>query len=170
MSNRRWIVAVAVIAGGTMYASRSCKGVMTKAPDQQLAEHFESICDIARKNVDKPVRGVRQLGGYFADHTGDMLEDFGDTITMIERIKDDDKHDDRAFKARERMWAPLVDCADDMQRFFDAIEKSEEASAILERTMERVDRTIGIIFSGKHLDLRHLPRSLAELSGSGTSR
>ena len=50
------------------------------------------------------------------------------------------------------------------------IENDAEASAILERTMERVDRTIGIIFSGKHLDLRHLPRSLAEFSGSGTSR
>jgi len=173
MSKTGWIVAAAVIAGGALVASRSCKGVISKAPDQQLAEHFEAICEIARKNVDKPVRGVRAFGGYFADHTGDMLKDFGDTITMIERIKDDEKHDDRAFKARERMWSPLVDCAEEMQDFFDAIENDAEASAILERTMERVDRTIGIIFSGKHLDLRHLPRSLADLnglSGSGTSR
>jgi hypothetical protein len=170
MKKTGWIVAVAMIAGGTLYASRSCKGVVTKAPDQQLADHFEAICEIASKNVTKPVRGVRQLGAYFADHTGDMLKDFGDTITTVERIKDDEKHDDRAYKARERIWAPLVDCAEDMQKFFDAIDNDEEATAILQRTMERVDRTIGIIFSGKHVDLRHLPRSLAELSGSGTSR
>ena len=174
MSKTGWIVAVAVIAGGAAIATRSsCKGVVTKAPDQQLADHFEAICDIARKNVKKPVPGVRAFGGYFADHTGDMLKDFGDTITMIERIKDDEKHDDRAYKARERIWAPLVDCAEDMEKFFQAIDDSEEATAFLERTMERVDRTIGIIFSGKHVDLRHLPRSLGELtglSGSGTSR
>jgi hypothetical protein len=170
MTKTGWIVAVAVVAGGAMVASRSCKGVVTKAPDEQLAEHFEAICEIARTNVDKPVRGVRQLGGYFGDHAGDMLKDFADTVALIERIKDDEKHDDRAYQARERIWAPTVDCAEEMNDFFDAIGQSEEASAILERTMTRVDRTIGIIFSGAHVDLRHLPRSLAGLIESRTSR
>jgi len=171
MSKTGWIVVAAIAVGGTVYATRGCL-TSSPAPDQKLSEQFVDLCDIARTNVDKPVRGVRQLGRYLTKNTGAMLANLGDTITLIERISDDAKHDQRAYVARDRIWRPWMDCADDWESFADAIENSEEASAILSYTLDRLDRTLGIIFSGKHVTVRELPGLLLQQlpTGSRTSR
>jgi hypothetical protein len=171
MSKTGWIVAAAIALGGTVYVTRS-KLDDAPAPDTKLAEQFGDLCTIARDNVDEPVGGVRQLGRYLAQNTGQMLANLGDTITLIERISDDDEHDQRAYVARDRIWRPWMDCAEDWERFGDAIEESEEASALLTTTLDRLDRTLGIIFSGRQVDIRRLPALLLERlpTGSKTSR
>ena len=136
------------------------KGCLSKAaPDERLAGRFDDLCDIARKNVDTPQKGVRSIGLYMLKHTDDMLGEFGATIATIEAIKDDDKHDDRAHVARDRIRAPLRACEADWMRFFDAVDNDEKASEMVSSAAERLNRTFEIIFSAK-MDLRHLPQQL----------
>jgi hypothetical protein len=140
-------------------ASGGCLG--SKAPDEQLAGHFEELCDIARDNIETPERGVRHLGRYFGKHTEDMLGEFGATMQLIEKIPDDDKHDKRAYTARDRIQHPLRACERDWERFAEAVEADPEASALLQHGLDRIGRTFEIIFSGADLDFRTLPAQLA---------
>lgn len=150
-------VAVVAVLGGSAYAMKGC---LSKAdPDERLAGRFEDMCDIAKANVDSPVKGVKKLGGYLAKHLGDITGDFGDTIAMIERISDDDKHDARARVARTRIGDSVLSCAQAWNDFGEAVEASPEASELVSHTMERVSRTLEILI-GNTEDFRHLPLSI----------
>jgi hypothetical protein len=159
MRIKGWLVTGA-IAGGLVFAYRGC--LNEQAPDEQLADHFDELCGIARRGITKPVAGVHKLGHYLNRHADDLLGDFGATLALIERIDDDGKHDDRARLARDRMQAPLVACERDWQRFAAAVEANPEASAYLDRGVRRLNRTLEILFQGRRVDVRSLPRELAD--------
>jgi hypothetical protein len=161
-TNRVVLVTALLVGAGVVVATRSGG---TTDPDEKFAGHVEKLCVIARDGAGEPVAGVKRLGTYLADHAGDMYKDFVDTVALIERIPDDEEHDDRARVAHETMLAPLVDCIDDVERFVDAIERSDEASQLVERTAERIDRTLQIIGGGLRTTLkgRKLPAQLFPL-------
>jgi hypothetical protein len=159
MTLRSWVV-VALIIAGIVVLYRGC--AEPDAPDERLAEHFDAMCDIARKGIDSPEKGIRKLGRYVGKHLDDMLGDFGGTISTIEGIDDDERHDDRARTARDRIAAPLAACEADWERFADAVESDPDASAVLMRAIERLNRTLEILLSSKQLDFRDLPAQLRE--------
>jgi hypothetical protein len=142
------VVLAALVAGGAVVAVKTGGCLGSKDPDEKFGDHIGDICEIARDGTDKPVAGVKKLGHFLADHAGDMAKEYIDTVALIERIADDGKHDDRARLAHERMVGPLVDCIHDIERFSDAIENNDEASALVTHTMERIDRTLNIIGGG----------------------
>jgi hypothetical protein len=152
-----WLIG-ALVAGGVVITIRS--GCLSKgpAPDERFASRLDDLCEVARKNVEKPVRGVQLLGSYLDKHTGDLLGEWGDTIAAIERIPDDAKHDARARLARDRMRKPVLACANDWAAFNRAVENDPAAKAMVERFAERLQRTFEIIGSGS--PLRELPSAL----------
>jgi len=155
-----WLTG-ALVAGGVVITMRS--GCLSKgpAPDERFASRLDDMCEIARKNVDKPERGVRTLGSYLDKHTGDLLGEWGDTIAAIERIPDDAKHDARARVARDRMRQPVLACANDWAAFNRAVENDPAAKALVERFAERLQRTFEIIGSGSSIRVLPLaPRDL----------
>ena len=141
-----WITG-ALVAGGVVFAMRGCLA-RKAAPDERLAGRLDDMCQIARKNVSTPEAGLRKLGVYLDEHTGDLLGEWGDTIAAIERIPDDAKHDDRARVARDRIRKPVLACQGDWARFGQAVENDPAAKATLEHFMERLSRTFEIIGSG----------------------
>jgi len=155
MTKLRWVL-IAGIAAGTVYGARGC--LNSAEPDERLASRFDKLCDIARDNVDTPATGVRKLGHYLGNHADDMLGELGGTIALIEKIDDDAKHDDRARLARDRLAAPFIACNDDWERFLTAVEADPEASRLVEERIERLGRTLEIIFSGT--DLRAIPTQI----------
>lgn len=166
MKAKRWMFTV-VVAGGALFATRGCIGGCFSsagaAPDEQLASQFDDLCKIAKGGIKDPVKGVRKLGGYLVRHTGDMMKNFGDTFGMIESITDDEKHDARARSARGTMLAPLAACEETWNRFGDAVEGNAEASAMVNRAAERLERTMNIIFSGgPRFTFRDLPSQLEQ--------
>jgi hypothetical protein len=163
MKTSGWILGVLVAAGVVVTIKGGCLSSSSGEPDARLAGHFKKImCDIGGKNIKTPAKGVRELGRYLDKHVGDILGDFGDTIAAIERIKDDDKHDRRAEKARDRLVAPIVACARDWRRFEDAIESDPESIELLTEFNERLGRTLEIILgdAARDFDLLELPRRL----------
>lgn len=159
---KHWVVS-ALVAGGVVLAVQTSGGCLnSKAPDEKIAARFDDMCEIARDNVKTPVDGVRKLGRYFVKHTEDLLHDWGATLMTIEKISDDDDHDERARTARDRIITPLVECADGWEEFLTAVEQDKEASLLVSRAFERLDRTLQIIFEGASLDLRTLPAQLIE--------
>jgi hypothetical protein len=155
MKLKGWLLST-LLVGGVVYGIRGgC--VNSTAPDEELADHFEELCAIAEKNIDTPVKGVKKLGRYLGRHTGDILGDFGDTIMTIEKIKDDTRHDERARLARDRMQRPWINCANEWQAFWMAVDEDPEASEIANRAADRLGRTFEIIFSSKEMRLRDLP-------------
>jgi hypothetical protein len=159
------VVIAALVAGGAVAAVKMGGCLSSKDPDEKFGGHVEDICKIARDGAGKPVAGVKKLGHFLADHAGDMAKEYVDTIALIELIEDDGKHDDRARLAHERMVGPLVDCIKDLENFLDAIEGNEEASALVNHTMERIDRTLNIIGGGLRSTVlqRKLPAQLFPL-------
>jgi ribosomal 50S subunit-associated protein YjgA (DUF615 family) len=151
MKAKRWMV-MALSAGGALVATRGCIGGCFSsgdgAPDDKLASQFDDLCKIAKGGIKEPVKGVKKLGGYLVAHTGDMMKNFGDTLALIETIKDDEKHDARARSARGTMIAPLAACHESWQKFGEAVEANPEAADMVNRAMERLERTMNIIFSG----------------------
>lgn len=155
---RGWVVG-ALIAGGAVMAMRGC--LSKPAPDVRLAGRFDDLCEIARDNVQTPEKGVRSLGKYLVKHTDDIFGEWGGTIVEIEKIKDDDKHDDRARVARDRLRAPLRACEDDWMRFAEAVDGDPAASELVANAAERLNRTFEIILSSRaHVDWKHLPQQL----------
>lgn len=159
MKSKGWIVA-ALAAGGTVLAMRGCLDSSTKAPDELLAVRFDEMCAIARANISTPERGVKKLGHYLGKHTGDIMADWGNTLSAIERISDDRKHDDRARLARDRIRTPLKACERDWARFSNAVEADPAAKALVEKFSIRLNRTFEIIFSGAEVDLLTFPATL----------
>jgi hypothetical protein len=165
MKTSGWILG-ALVAGGVAFTIKGGCLTSERAPDERLADHFEKLmCGIARDNLKTPERGVRALGHYLDKHARDMFGDFGDMLATIERIPDDEKHDRRAEKARDRLVKPVIACGRDRNRFGEAIANDPKAMELLERFNERLGRTFEIIFGGgQELDVLHLPeRMLATL-------
>lgn len=154
-----WI-AGALVAGGVVLAMRGC--LSKPAPDERIAKRLAATCEIMRTNVASPERGVRKLGHYASEHVGEILGDWGETVAMIEQISDDTKHDARARLARDRIRGPINACSRDVMAFTEAVKRDPKASALLEQTMERVGRTLEIIF-GTRLDGRALPSEIDHL-------
>ena len=89
-----------------------------------------------------------------------MLRDYGDLVSSIERIRDDRRHDERAREAGKVLRAPLHECADTLERFADAVEADDEASAKVTRAFDRLGRTLQLLF-GDEAGMRSLLRHLA---------
>lgn len=160
MTAPRWILGV-LVAGGVAFSIKGGCLSSEPAPDERLAKHFDGMCAIARDNVKTPERGVRKLGHYLDKHARDMFGDFGDMLATIERIPDDDKHDRRAEKARNRLQRPFITCARDWQRFGDAVENDPKALELVQNFNDRLGRTFEIIFSGAGgFDLLRFPQQL----------
>ena len=137
------LLALVIIRGG---ACGACAGAGRPPPDERLATHFEKLCTIAEHGVEDPQTGVKKMMRYYGDHGPDMLESFGATLVLIERIDDDAAHDRRARVARDRIQAPLIACEDTWSDFEDAIESDPEAMRTLQRGFERLGRTLEILF------------------------
>lgn len=160
MRKRAWIVP-ALIVGGGLVAWRMSGCLNSKEPDEKLAGRFDDLCEIADDNSEDPQRGLRQLGRYLGDHTGDMYKEFGDTLAVIEKISNDDAHDARARLARRRLAKPWQECEQTWQMFFTAVHADPVAKEMLERFTERAGRTLEIIFGDDEMiDFRHLPVDL----------
>ena len=156
-----WVLG-AVLAVGAGYTIKTGCLSAQRPPDARLASHFDKMmCGIARDNVDTPERGVRKLGHYLDRHAREMFGDFGDMLATIERIPDDNKHDRRAEKARERLSKPLMACGRDWNRFGEAVGNDPKAIELLERFNERLSRTFEIIFGGgRRFDMLQLPQQM----------
>jgi len=154
------VLALIVLGGRGLLRCGGCAS--GTPPDARLARHFDRLCDVARDGVGAPERGVHRLMRYFGDHGPDMLEAFGQTLVVIERIDDDAAHDARARQARDRILAPLAACAETWQEFGEAIESDPRAAAALERGVERLARTLGILLGddGLRAPLRGWPAGL----------
>ncbi|MBA3393324.1 MAG: hypothetical protein H0T89_11805 [Deltaproteobacteria bacterium] len=163
MKLKAWLV-MAMLAGGVTFGIRGGCVNQSSPPDEELAEHLDQLCEIARDHIEAPEKGVRKLGRYLGKHADDMFGDFGGTLAVIERIDDDRKHDDRARVARDRIQKPLRTCERDWERFADAVEADPAAAALVDRFARRLNRTFEIIFSSTESSprLRTLPRQLLE--------
>lgn len=151
----------ALVAGGVVYGIRGgC--VNSAAPDEELADHFEELCEIAGDNIETPKKGVKKIGRYLGRHLDDILGDFGSTIVTIEKVTDERKHDERARLARDRMQRPWIECQSDWHAFWIAVDEDPEASELANHAMDRLGRTFEIIFSSKDFDLRALPEMFVE--------
>lgn len=162
MKAKGWITT-ALVAGGLVFAVKTTGGCLNRpAPDQKLAGQFEDLCEIAKKGAEKPVAGVKALGKYMVLNGGDIAKNLVDTVALIERIKDDDAHDERARVARDRMLESA--CPADWQAFDEAINDSPEAMELLNKAGERLARTLEIIL-GPGARLRDLPQTLMNRLG-----
>ena len=157
MRIKGWI-AGALVAGGVVLALRGC--LSKPDPDERLARRLSAMCEIARDHIATPKTGTLALGRYLGKHLGDITGDFGDTIAIIEKISDDDRHDARAELARDRIRKPLNACERDWQRFADAVARDPEATKLVVVAAERLDRTFEILFGSTTFDLRRLPQQL----------
>jgi hypothetical protein len=165
MTKTGWLLGALAVAGIGVGIKGGCLQDTTKAPDEKLAERFDDLCEIARGNIDSPVRGVRKLGHYMGKHTGDLMADWGNTFAAIEKISDDTKHDARARLARDRIRKPLILCARDWMRFSDAVEANPEAKQMLIEFNVRFNRTLEIIFGeGQQVNLLQLPTAFGALA------
>ena len=162
MSKKGWL-AVALVATGAAYTIKGgCLNAAKPAPDTKLADHLGDLCKIARANVETPSKGVSKLGEYLGKNTGNMAGAWGDTIAEIEKIPDDDKHDERARVARDRIRKPVLMCAQTWNKFFEAVEADPEASEKMENFNIRLNRTFEIIFGGgQHVEMKTLPTLFA---------
>lgn len=161
MKIKGWLVTALVILG-VVFIYRGC--LNQKAPDEELADHFEALCDIARDGAEAPEKGVRKLGRYLGKNLDDIFGSFGGMIATIERVEDDAKHDERARLARSRLAAPLRGCERDWDRFERAIENDPAALELVMHAMERLNRTIDILLSStSRLDWKRLPSQLVTL-------
>lgn len=147
------VVAVLVVVAAWWVARRN-------GPEERLAGRYRQLCAIAGDNVKSPSRGVDRMGVFFAAHGADMLHDYGELVTSIERIADDRRHDDRAREAGKVLRAPLHECADTFERFADAVEADDEASAKVTRAFDRLGRTLQLLF-GDEADMRNVLRRLS---------
>lgn len=123
-----------------------------RGPDDNLVAYVGGMCKVMDKHLDQPNAGVDALFGYYSKHTPDMMKQFGDLLVEIERIQDDKAHDRRAKKANHKLRKAFQRCERTAQRFADAIESDPQARRKLERGVDRLGRTLEIIFSGAEAD------------------
>ena len=149
------VVTALVVRGGACGMCRSS----TPAPDERLAANLRALCAIAEDGIDDPDEGVTRLMRYHGDHGPAMLQAFGELLVTIERIDDDAAHDRRARIARDRLHAPMIACQRTWQEFGEAVEADPVASKKLQRGVDRLGRTLGILL-GEDSALRHWPALL----------
>jgi hypothetical protein len=140
------LLVVVLVFGFVWWTSRRDDGGGGKAPDEQLAEHTRAMCKIAKAGIDHPDDGVRKLFRYYGQQGPAIASEWAHLLVLIERIDDDRKHDDRARLAARRIHAPAIACQRTFQRFADAVEDDEAASARLQRGVDRLGRTLEILF------------------------
>ena len=119
-----------------------------QAPDERLVAHMDATCAIAKSHVASPQKGVRELFAYLGENSPQMLHEVGELLVTIERIADDTEHDERARKAAERLHEAGRRCEAHWERFLLAVERDPGAKAELERGVERLSRTLEILFGG----------------------
>jgi hypothetical protein len=132
------------------------------APDERIGARLAGVCPIARANIDTPLHGVDEVGGYIADNAPAILHDFAELVATIERIRDPRRHDRRAELASDRMFAPVSRCHRDLERFAEAVDEDEDAKERWEEGTARTIRTIGILL-GETPDSLRDPAALVEL-------
>ena len=155
------LVVMVLIAGVGLWAwNRPNRG---SQPDAELARSFGDMCKVAKKNLDTPQRGVDQLFRYFGRHTPAMMKQFGELLVEIEKTSDDAEHDRRARQAHKRLRRPLVVCGRTWEKFFAAVEADPAASAKFERGVNRVARSLELIFGGESLP-EWMPHPLRQLA------
>ncbi len=137
-------LVVVLVIGLVWWSSRGGR----QAPDQRLADHARALCKIAAHGADDPEDGVGRLFGYYGARGPAMARDLAELLVLIERIDDDRAHDQRAALASRRLHAPIAACADTFARFGEAVQDDPEASARLERGMQRFGRTLEILLGG----------------------
>lgn len=157
MTKARWLAIVA-IAGGVAYTAKGC--LNRPDPDQKLAQQIEEMCEIARDGAEDPVAGLRTYGRYLLRNAGDIAKNAVDMIVVIERIRDEAAHTERAIIARDRLRA--VGCPADWERFNLAIEANDEAKALRQEAADRLNHTLTIILK-PGLQLGDLPAQLESL-------
>lgn len=135
-----FLLLIAVLLAIFFWPSRA------PAPDERLAAHGKAFCKIAEKGADKPRAGVERLFRYYGEQGPEMARDFAELLVLIEGIRDDRAHDERARKAARRIQAPLRGCQEALERFSRAVERDPEAKRMLERGVERLSRTLEILF------------------------
>lgn len=143
---KRWLLflVVVIVIALVWWTSRGSKA----APDQRLAAHARALCKIAATGAEHPDDGVRRMFRYYGDRGPAMAKDWAELLVLIERIDDDDAHDARARLAARRMHEPIAACASTFERFGRAVSEDPEASARVERGMERFGRTLEILMGG----------------------
>jgi hypothetical protein len=142
----RWKLALlAALLLGLLWTARD--GAVN-APDKKLVGHFDKMCKIAEKGIASPHRGVQKLFSYYGRNTPEMMQQWGELLVTIEKIKSDKAHDDRARLAGRRLHKAISSCERTYERFALAIESDPEASKLLERGATRLSRTLELIFSG----------------------
>lgn len=129
-----------------------------KAPDERIAAHHAALCDIAEDGISRPSAGVDKLFRFFGERGPEMAKDWAELLVLIERISDDRSHDERARQAARRIQAPLLACQKTLERFERAIENDPTAMQKLERGLERLSRTLEIIFKARVRTLDDLVR------------
>jgi hypothetical protein len=129
-----------------------------EAPDERLVGHLNATCAIAKHNVSTPERGVGELFSYLGEHSPRMMHAFGELLVLIERIEDDAAHDARAKQASRRLRGAALRCEPHWERFLLAVERDPRARARFERGVERLGRTLEILFGGKGAAFPMWPR------------
>ncbi len=142
---KKLVVVVVVLALAMLWWAQR-DGGSGKKPDAKLARHITAVCRIFEKNVDSPRSGVDRLFGYLGKHTEEIFGLFGATLVVIEKIPDDKQHDQRAREAAKRLHPPLIACDRPANRFFDAVNRDPEARKRFEHGVQRLDRTLQILF------------------------
>jgi hypothetical protein len=158
MKLKGWIVS-ALLAGGVVLGVRaSGRCLSAKAPDEQLAGHLDDLATSLATTSRRPSAACATWP--LLASTEDMLGEFGATMQLIEKIPDDDKHDKRRTS---RVIGSSARCA--RASATGTIRRGgrgrSEASALLQRGLDRIGRTFEIIFSGAEFDFRTLPARLA---------
>jgi len=138
---KKWMVLLGVVT--VLGGLRAC---LHQAPDERLGKVSEEICAIAKRGKKAPLDGVNRLFALTARRGPDILHDWGELLVEIEKIDDDDDHDERARLAHERVVGPLYACAGDLAEFDYAVGSDPEASERLESGVERLLQTLQIIF------------------------
>jgi hypothetical protein len=154
---------IAALVVGAVFVARQQAGCLSQsaAPDQRFAQHMEDLCEIARDHIETPEKGVKKMGRYLAKNLGSITGSLGSTIAVIERVADDEAHDERARLARDRIHAPLIACEDGFAAFGRAVERDPKAKAIADRAMIRLSRTVDILVGKRQsFTLRDLPVQL----------
>lgn len=130
----------------------------SQRPDVQLGHRLGAICSIADKGAAAPQMGVDALFGYFAANTPELMRDFGGVLVELGKIDGEAEHDERARESARRIWGPLLACGGKLERFGDAIDGDPVASRKLEAGVERVGRSLTLLFGGE--PERLMPKSV----------
>ena len=145
---RRLLILATLILTLVLLWKVSCGSGST--PDARLVRRIDALCEIAGDHVDTPRKGVDKLFGYLGRHTERIGGEIGALLVEIEQIDDDAAHDRRAREAARQLHAATARCESTFLRFFTAVERDPEAKARMQRGLDRLGRTLEILFGAAH--------------------